>query len=155
MTHRRYKKWKDDFNLLISEDTYNMQNVHRFVFDCFRLKHVDRIVFKNNMYIRFGLYGTIINEDELLIYLDADQPMEQKFISCLHEMFHVYFHDYANWDDKYYETVEKRAEVSAMNMLVWYYNHPRSFNTFRKGLTSLEKEDLTEEDIRTIKESYD
>jgi Zn-dependent peptidase ImmA (M78 family) len=155
MNHRRYKRWRNDVSLLISEDSYNMNNVHKFVMGCFKFKKVDRIVFKHGMYKRYGLYGTMITEDESTILLDGDQPIEQKFITCLHEIFHVYFHDYENWDDKYYDVVEKRAEVSAMNMLVWYYKHTRCFNLFKKALLLVPTEELTKEDILTIKESHE
>jgi hypothetical protein len=156
MGQRRYKRWRPDYDLLICEQTYNMGNVHRFICDCFRLNVVDEIVLKHGVYETFMCYGMIMDGDEKLrIILDANQPLEQMFISALHEMFHVYFHDYENWNDEHSEMVEKRAEVSALNMLSWYHDHPRSFESFKRGLLSLKRKDLTKEELLVLRENYE
>ena len=153
MLRRRYKRWKPDGDLIISESKYNMVNVHKFINKCFNREYVDMIVLKNGMFKKYQLYGTVVHsEDKLCIFLDAEQPIEQRFISALHEIFHVFFHDYENWDDKYYDIVENRAEVSAMNMLSWYYSHGRYFSTFKKNVFNLKIEELSTEDKELIQE---
>jgi hypothetical protein len=101
------------------------------------------------------VYGIIDHLDsEMIIYLDYEQPQEQKFISILHEFYHLYFRDYSSTTNKDYinDEVERRAEISSLNMLAWYHKNPKFFKKFINKALNINVENITPYEHESLKE---
>jgi Zn-dependent peptidase ImmA (M78 family) len=118
--------------------------IHNFI--CNSIKgsnEIKKIVIKKDLFKLTGLSGVCIFEKKL-IYIANDINTRQKYLTILHEIFHYYFRDYDG------DSVECRAENSAINTLKWYYNHISEYKEFKSLVNSLAVRFLVDDELALI-----
>lgn len=133
----RPRVWNDDKNLYIVENKYDMNHIHHFVLRCLGEY---KITFKKQLSRKTGMLGyCILDEGLILLDYSLTGKEKEKYITILHEIFHIFFHDDNDTREDIIENkrdpVEKRAELSAKNMYLWYKKNPLYFNHFAEKIS--------------------
>ena len=125
-----------------------MHSVHNFVKSILRNRNIK---LKYNFYNQTGFKGLCMFEENI-IYVCADQDKNELELTMLHECFHHYFRD--EHDSRKRSTkndpVERRAEDSAKNMLMWYNSNISDYTEYKALVDGLPKSHLTKEELEDL-----
>ena len=86
------------------------------------------------------------------VYVDSEMNEEDLYITVLHEFFHYFFKDecdnrkHATFDPNK-DPIERRAENSAKNMLLWYKYNQEQYSVFKEFVGKFPKKTLKKNEL--------
>jgi hypothetical protein len=143
---KRPKTWSRKKDIFITEGSYDMEIVHKYVKRCLKGTSADvkKIKIRTGL-IKEGYLGLSVFEKKE-IWLDNIKDSITFYITLFHEIFHNYFRDYGDERKNRPEDdfIEFRAEKSAVNMLKWYVDNLDKLEEIKYLVAKLEIKDLTQ-----------
>lgn len=144
----RPNRWIRSDKITISEDKYDMVKVHRFVKRSIRgtSSEIKKIKIIKNLILE-GYHGLALFDKKTILLNDEDNII-LKYVTLFHEIFHFYFRDYDDnrkieHENQLDDFKERRAEKSAVNMLLWYVKNHELFMEIQIEVAKIKKEKLT------------
>jgi len=156
---KRPKSWTPSEELTIHPVNYKMGWVHRFI--CKSIKgssEIKNITIKKRMRELTGYCGFCLFENDAII-IAQDITEREQYISIFHEIFHYYFRDYYDnrideerngINDEKKDSVEERAENSALNLLQWYLTNSLKFKEFNYLFNKIQVSMLTKQELKDL-----